>query len=769
MRNKAGVIRQISTKFREWRLNAKKLRESGDLARDSGKWVVASKFYRQYLNLVSDDVAIWIQYGHALKESNFLLEAENAYRQASLIAPNDVDARIHLGHLLKRTNQPQDAKNIFSEILEIQPTNEIHQELKRLIDNSTTQSIFYNRPSHAVQGGIYFELKDLFSYLSQHTTVTGITRVTLGITNYVLENMDDKKGSQYFFVHQFRDAEGVMLISHNNMRRVVKAALSGEANLLKMQNLLELIKDTSPIFRLEEGDSYVILGAFWEFVANPSWIGGMRSRGVNIGAYIYDLIPITHHQYCMKPLTDAFTVAFAETARLLDFSLTISSFVAEQVTDFLNIHNIAPMPILAVPLAHELRFKVESTSRFADIKEIDQVGSLEIKKKEYFTDVPFVLCVCTIEARKNHAYLFTIWQRMIEARIDVPDLVFVGRPGWRVSDLLDQIEVSNFLEGRLHILNGLTDDELSGLYERCLFTAFPSFVEGWGLPVGESLSHGKVCVASSASSIPEVGGDYAIYVDPFDINSGYAVISRLICDPSELARMQDKIQTSFIPRTWQDVGFDFFKKLDNLISTSKQNQIRRPFFAPNLDAGETLSVTKLSRIEKHSTGYVQNPTRLAFLDGWRGVESSGTWMLDHTARVRVETNCIPGQQVMILLQVGTSPWVGPQNTLQIEAVPAALNSIEMSGTPGYRRPMRRDENLWLTLPGLVDDIGCLTIRFQVNGRIQMDKSDALPVSLRFMRFSYVPASDVLARLGLLERAFLSPGSSLVHPEHLRLC
>lgn len=769
MSNNIGGISQISKKFREWRLSSKKLRQAGDTARDSGNWTMASKFYWRYLNLNNDDTEIWIQYGHALKEGNLLSDAENAYRKATLIAPDNIDAKIHLAHILKKMNKSKGAKEVFSEILELQPSHDVYQELKLLMSKSSFQRVILDRPNHAIRGGVYLELKDLFSYLSQHTTVTGITRVTLGIINYVLENMDDNKASQYFFVHQFRDAEGVMLISHNNMRRVVRSALSGEDNLLKMQNMLELIKDTSPIFRLAEGDSYVILGAFWEFVANPSWIGGMRSRGVNIGAYIYDLIPITHHQYCMKPLTDAFTVAFAETSRLLDFSLTISKFVAEQVENFLDVHQIASMPIMAVPLAHELMLKTETTSSNIDVRRSDQVFGLKNKEKKYFTDVPFVLCVCTIEARKNHGYLFSIWKRMIEARIDVPDLVFVGRPGWRVSELLDQIEESNFLKGRLHILNGLTDSELSGLYERCLFTVFPSFVEGWGLPVGESLSHGKVCVASSTSSIPEVGGDYAIYVDPFDIESGYAAIHRLISDPTELARAQNEIQKTFTPRTWQDVGVDFFKNLDSLIATCQQDQIRRPFFAPSLGMGVTLSVTDLSRIERHSTGYIQNPTRLAFLDGWRGIESSGTWMLDDAAKMRVETNCTPGQQVMILLQIGTSPWVGPQNTLQIDAFPAALNSVGIDRDQGYRRPMRRDEELWLTIPGAVDAIGCLTIRFQVNGQIQSDKPDAIPVSLRLMKISYAPANDSLARLGLLESAFLSPGSILVHPEHANFC
>ncbi len=63
-----------------------------------------------------------------------------------------------------------------------------------------------------------------------------------------------------------------------------------------------------------------------------------------------------------------------------------------------------------------------------------------------------------------------------------------------------------------------------------MFSVFPSFEEGWGLPVGESLIFGRPCLASNASSVPEVGGEFVDYIDPFNTNDGYEKISRFIED-----------------------------------------------------------------------------------------------------------------------------------------------------------------------------------------------------------------------------------------------
>lgn len=627
-----GPIRALQRLIRG-RGRLKQLRAAGDHARDSKDWIRAVEKYRDFLASVPSDAAIWVQYGHALKEIGSFTDAEAAYTTAARLDPNDVDVRLHLAHLLKRQDRRSGAADMFLEVLNLSPNAEVMQELNEVGYSSHARSAFQFRPTGLPSGSVFIELKDLFQYLNMHTTVTGITRVTLGLINHLLHEMSEKEASRYHFVQQYDDGQGVIFITKAHMTKIVAAAISSNPDLTGMRSLISEIRSTSRLFKLEAGDTYLIIGAFWEFVSNPSWIGGMRQQGVLIGAYIYDLIPISHAQYCVQELTEAFNLAFAETARLLDFALTISAFIAQEVLEYLQAKDIPVFPIIPVPLAHSLHFEKRAVTRNVPMP----------PERQYLSGIPFVLCVCTIEARKNHVYLFDIWRRMIDDGIDVPDLVFVGRLGWRVEALIEQIEEANYLDGRIHILFGLSDEELADLYDRCLFTAFPSFVEGWGLPVGESLAHGKLCVASSASAIPEVGGDQVIYVDPFDIEDGYATIAGLVTDPDRIRRLETRLRASFKPRTWTDVGKDFFLSVETLMADAASSQagaVRR-LFAPYLPATQLLETSKLSRTTLRGSSYARNPKRLIFVLGWRDVERTGTWMHDPQTLVIVQTDCAP--------------------------------------------------------------------------------------------------------------------------------
>ena len=720
------------------------LRSRADRARDAHDWPAAARAYKAFLALRPDDAGIWVQYGHACKEDGDLAEAEVAYGTAMALAPDDPDPLQQLAHLLKRLGRPEQASSMFRHLLALAPTPEVIAELQGLGHTADLRAAVASRPAAGVAGPAsagrrYIELKDLFDYLSDHTTVTGIVRVTLGLVGHVLDGMAEAEADRYAFVHRYGDGEGVLLLDPGKLRRLVRAAMQDTPDLAGMQALIADIRKTSRIAQIEAGALYLLIGAFWEAMANPSWLGGLKQRGVRLGAYLYDLIPITHSQYCDKAMAAAFGTAFAEAARLLDFALTISEFVARQVTGYVERHGVMPFPVAAVPLAHELRFAAELARRpAAPTSRLDELAG-----------VRFVLCVCTIEARKNHAYLVNLWQRMTEEGIDMPDLVFVGREGWRVHDLLEQIEASDHLDGRLHVLHGLSDGDLQALYDRCLFTVFPSFVEGWGLPVGESLARGKVCVASSATAIPEVGGTFAVYIDPFNLQSGYEAIKRLLLDPQALAEQEARLK-GFVARTWRDVAVDFFARIDTMLSGLDTAAADRPVYAPPLAPGEFLRVEAMRHL---GPAYAGRPERLVFAQGWRAVDPGGTWMLDATATLRVATPCAPGQPVFVMLHVGTSSWVGPHNRMQV----SASGPIQRRGTTGgavFAAPMAPDTMLWVRLKGRVDEHGCLVVWLRVDGEVTVALPHT-PVALRLDALGYAASDDVVARLDLLEDALLA--------------
>jgi len=131
-----------------------------------------------------------------------------------------------------------------------------------------------------------------------------------------------------------------------------------------------------------------------------------------------------------------------------------------------------------------------------------------------------------------------------------PDLLLIGKNGHRSHEFLSLLAESAELKGKIIVLNRVRDQELAWYYQRALFTVFPSLAEGWGFPVAESLSFGKVCVSSEIDSIREVGGDLVSYVAANDVGSAYKLIKGLIVNPAERARLESLIANRYQPTQW---------------------------------------------------------------------------------------------------------------------------------------------------------------------------------------------------------------------------
>ena len=165
----------------------------------------------------------------------------------------------------------------------------------------------------------------------------------------------------------------------------------------------------------------------------------------------------------------------------------------------------------------------------------------------------FVLSVSTIETRKNHQVLCRAYAHLVEQGIpELPPLVLVGAIGHDGASLIDEIAADARLSGRVSILCGVTDTELSALYDACLFTLYPSFYEGWGLPVSESLAHGKLCIASDRGSLPEAGGAFADYADPYDVDAWARRIRHYLTTPGALSARESEIRQRYVPREWRE-------------------------------------------------------------------------------------------------------------------------------------------------------------------------------------------------------------------------
>ncbi|HEY6356369.1 MAG TPA: glycosyltransferase, partial [Burkholderiaceae bacterium] len=135
----------------------------------------------------------------------------------------------------------------------------------------------------------------------------------------------------------------------------------------------------------------------------------------------------------------------------------------------------------------------------------------------------------------------------------LPRLVFAGRQGWLIHEFKTTLANDPELARHVRIVDSPSDRELAYLYQHCLFTAYPSLYEGWGLPVGEAAWFGKYVICSNATSLPEVCGGLIDYFDSGDLTALCANLERAISDPEYVHRKAQAIARSPM-RLWSDVA-----------------------------------------------------------------------------------------------------------------------------------------------------------------------------------------------------------------------
>jgi glycosyltransferase involved in cell wall biosynthesis len=173
----------------------------------------------------------------------------------------------------------------------------------------------------------------------------------------------------------------------------------------------------------------------------------------------------------------------------------------------------------------------------------------------------FALLVSTIEPRKGHSLLYGVWRRLMAEGVPQAigfKLVFAGRAGWMVDDLLTDMRNNGQLAEQILVIHDADDDVLNSLYQGAAFCVYPSAYEGYGLPIIEAFSHGKVVLASSGGALPEVVQGFSPCVDPNDEQAWYEMMKRWIEMPEARRPYEQKIRARFRHPTWSEVGANFF-------------------------------------------------------------------------------------------------------------------------------------------------------------------------------------------------------------------
>lgn len=345
-------------------------------------------------------------------------------------------------------------------------------------------------------------------------------------------------------IHVFSTQASVFRYARNFFKVLLQSKNSIDTKVIEIEKI------NGPDIRdlIGPGDTICVLGSPWfhedyaSFLEEATTPSNSEINAPKIALLIYDLIPILRPEWCNTILVNHFTKWFVTCVPKAEYLFAISKATAEDLEAWMKKEQI--------PLHHPIQVLPIGSGFKAEVDELPAEIPENLKGSE------FVLFVSTIEARKNHLFVFRAWRRLIEkfGPDKVPTLVFAGRQGWLVADLMQQLINCSYLDGKIMFIPDPSDAELRELYRYCRFTIFPSLYEGWGLPVTESLAFGKVCVASDRASIPEAGGDFCLYMDPENLTEATDVIARACFDDALIKEKEALIRSNFKPTLWTEAA-----------------------------------------------------------------------------------------------------------------------------------------------------------------------------------------------------------------------
>jgi glycosyltransferase involved in cell wall biosynthesis len=241
---------------------------------------------------------------------------------------------------------------------------------------------------------------------------------------------------------------------------------------------------------------------------------GIEKTGVKTIVTIHDLIYLRYPDYYSAIDRNIYDRKFRHACRIADRVHAISEQTRQDLIRFFGV------PATKIQVIYQ-----SVHPRF--FEPVDGTDKKQVQEK-YQLPAKFLLNVGTVEPRKN---LLAVLEGMVSAEIELP-LVVVGKP------TSYQLKTQAFIEAHQEKLNvvfltGVSDEELAILYQMAELMIYPSLFEGFGLPVAEALASGCPVITSNASSLPEAGGEAAMYVHPANVAEiGLAI--RTVLNDTEL-------------------------------------------------------------------------------------------------------------------------------------------------------------------------------------------------------------------------------------------
>ena len=272
----------------------------------------------------------------------------------------------------------------------------------------------------------------------------------------------------------------------------------------------------------------------------------IRRQALRPVFFLHDLIPMTHPEYCRPGEADKHrrrldTMLHAGAALVMNSSAT-----RDVLLRYAQTHALPVPPHTVALLAAGMLARTDDARPLAE---------------------PYFVMLGTIEPRKNHLLLLNIWRAWVEqAGNAVPRLVLIGQRGWECEQVVDMLERCSVLQNVVLEQPDCDDAQLIRWLQHAQALLFPSFVEGFGIPLIEALQLGIPVLASDLAVFREIAGDIPEYLDPIDGVGWRQMLLEYSREDSMRRRAQCERVSAFVAPDWRQ----HFVQVDALLQGLSQ-------------------------------------------------------------------------------------------------------------------------------------------------------------------------------------------------------
>ncbi len=252
-------------------------------------------------------------------------------------------------------------------------------------------------------------------------------------------------------------------------------------------------------------------------------------------AVIHDLSFVAHPEYFPRIIAWYMRWLTGLAARQARCILTGSEFSRQEI---LRVYGPAPEKVMVTPYGVSAKFK-PSADAAQDTEDRDRLA-------EYGIGDPYIFTLGNIHPRKNLARVLDAYARLKQGRDSIPTMVWGGTPRWESHTLLARAREAGVL-----LPGFIAQEDLPCFYRQATMLVYPSLYEGFGLPPAEAMACGTPVVTSNVTSLPEVVGNAALTVNPYNIDEIANAMARLLDDAALREHMRQAGLARASQLTWR--------------------------------------------------------------------------------------------------------------------------------------------------------------------------------------------------------------------------